>query len=284
MQSKLARFSLRGKRRRQSSASETAAEIASESFDEDDDDDATEAAPRVPLFRRIGTRTWVALAVVLVIGLTIRAQIRQAYRDRIPEIVKTARTTGLDSLDAGRFDEAKQILAAGAAAFDYVRDESDEAKQIRQAAKEAAVLADLVGRPMEEIIDTFAAGESGKLDFANLDKGRSLVVEARVTSTPETGDAYDVDYRVAVGPGPTPARPLGKLDLKGLELIENLKPRLGDTVLIGVRLRDLELADGFWQIRLDPKSGVLMTRWNALAALGWPVTERAAAAAAENAQ
>jgi hypothetical protein len=234
-----------------------------------------EAAPRIPLHRRIGTRVWVILGVILIIGLTIRVQIRQNYRDRIPEIVKKARTDGLTSLDAGHFDEAKQILTEGSEAFDYLRDDSDDAQAVRQAAKEASILADLVGRPLDEIIDRFAAGEAGKADFRTLEKGRSIVVEARVTGTPDMGEGYDLDFRVPVGPGPTPARPLGKLDVKNLELLTNLKPNLGETVLIGVRLSDLELIDGVWSIRLDPKSGVLMTRWAALQAIGWPVTDRA---------
>jgi len=235
-----------------------------------------EPEPRLPLYRRVSPKVWVGLGVAAIIALTVRGQIRQNYRDRIPEIVKKARTDGLTSLDAGRFDEAKQILNDAAGAFDYLRENSDEAKEIRQAAREASILADLVGRPLDEIIDRFAAGEAGKADFRNLDKGRSLVVEARITATPEQGGGYDLDFRVPVGPGPNPARPLGKLDVKNLELLANLKPNLGETVLIGVRLSDLELTDGVWSIRLDPKSGVLMTRWAALGSMGWPVTERAA--------
>lgn len=235
-----------------------------------------EPVPRVPLWRRVSPKVWVGLGVALIIALTIRGQIRQNYRDRIPEIVKKARTDGLTSLDAGRFDEAKQILNDAAAAFDYLRENTDESKEIRQAAREASILADLVGRPLDEIIDRFAAGEAGKADFRNLDKGRSLVVEARVTATPEQGGGYDLDFRVPVGPGPNPARPLGKLDVKNLELLANLRPKVGETILIGVRLSDLELADGAWWIRLDSKSGVLMTRWAALGSIGWPVTERAA--------
>lgn len=242
-------------------------------------EEAVETGPRVPVWKRVSPKVWVGLGVVAVIGLTIWGQIRQGYRDRIPEIVKKARTAGFESLNAGRFDEAKQILMAAAAAFDYLREESDEAKRIRQAAREAAILADLVGRPLDEIIDKYAAGESGKADFRNLDAGRSLVVEARITATPEDGGGYELDFRVPVGPGPNPARPLGRLDVRDLALMAELKPRKGDDVLIGVRLKDLELADGFWSIRVEPASGVLMTRWKALESIGWPVTDRPNAAA-----
>ena len=63
--------------------------------------------------------------------------------------------------------------------------------------------------------------------------------------------------------------------MKNLELLANLRPNVGETVLIGVRLADLELADGSWWLRVDPRSGVLMTRWAALESVGWPVTDRA---------
>ncbi len=245
-----------------------------EAPEDESDQEPVETGPRVPLYKRVSPKVWVGLGVLLVIGLTVRSQIRQNYRDRIPEIVKKARTEGLESLDAGRFDEAKQILSDAANAFDYLREDSDDAKQIRQAAREAAILADLVGRPLDEIIDRFAAGEAGKADFKTLDAGRSLVVEARVTATPDEGGGYELDFRVPVGPGPTPARTLGKLDVRNLELMANLKPKKGDNVLIGVRLKDLALGDGFWSVQVDPKSGVLMTRWKALEAIGWPVTDR----------
>ena len=56
--------------------------------------------------------------------------------------------------------------------------------------------------------------------------------------------------------------------------MRDLKPNVGDTLLIGARLRKLELGDDEWVVRLDPDSGVLMTYWDALATIGWPVTDR----------
>ena len=192
----------------------------------------------------------------------------------MPQLANLGRTEGITKLDDGKFDEAKQILTAAASAYDEMSDKTEEADIVRQAARESAIFADLASRPIEDILDSVAAGPNGHSDFVNLDQGRSLIVESRVTKTPDQGGEYDIDFRVAVGPGPAPARPLGRLDLNGLKLLNDLKPNVGDTILIGVRLKDLELQDGIWWIRLENASGVMITHWKALNAIGWPVTER----------
>lgn len=249
-------------------------EAAEEQPDDEFDDEFLETIARLPFYKRVGKGTWIGLAVASVIGLTFYIQMRQAHREKLPQLANLGRTQGMAKLDAGQFDEAKQILADAAAAYDEMRENSDEAKTIKKAALEAAIFADLVSRPLEEILDRVAADAAGLKEFEALDKGRSLIIESRITATPEKGGAYDIDYRVAVGPGPAPARPLGRLDLSGLKLLENLKPNVGDTILIGVRLKDLKLQDGTWWIRLDPESGVQLGNWKALAAIGWPVTDR----------
>ena len=230
--------------------------------------------PREPFYKRVGRGVWIGLGVALVIGLTVFFQLRQAHRERLPRVANLGRTEGIAKLEAGQFDEAKQILGDAAAAYDEMRDNSDEARAIRQAAREAAIFADLASRPLEEILDKVAADGAAIKEFQDLDKGRSVIIESRITKTPEQGGFYDVDYRVAVGTGPAPARPLGQLDLKGLKLLADLKPKVGETLFMGVRLADLKLQDGTWWVRLEPGSGVSMNNWKALAAFGWPVTDR----------
>ncbi|MFM7129919.1 MAG: hypothetical protein ACKO0V_11240, partial [bacterium] len=246
--------------------------------DEDENTDSIEdeasGTTRRTLFRRPSPKLAIGMGVILVIGLTVFIQLRQRHREQLPHLAQRGRTEGLQKLKEGKFDEAKQILLAAANAYMEMKDSSETARQIIQASREAAILADLVGRPMEEILDRFAAGGAGVSEFEALDKGRSLVVESRVIATPENGGHYDIDYRIAVGPGPGSARPLGRLDLDQLKLMKDLKPAVGDSILIGVRLENLELADGEWLVRLAPDSGVQITNWDALATLGWPVTER----------
>ena len=242
---------------------------------ESDEEYDEELEARPPFYKRIRRGVWIGLGVFLIISLTVFIQLRQTHREKLPQLANLGRTEGIAKLDDGKFDEAKQILTAAASAYDEMRDKTEEANIVRQAARESAIFADLASRPIEDILDSVAAGANGHSDFVNLDQGRSLIIESRVTKTPDQGGEYDLDFRVAVGPGPAPARPLGRLDLKGLKLLENLKPNVGDTVLIGVRLKDFELEDGLWWIRLDPTSGVMITHWKALNAIGWPVTDRA---------
>lgn len=249
--------------------------IKKDQFDDSDpEDDDPAGQPGRPFLRRPSPRVAIGLGVILVIGLTVFMQLRQRHREQLPHLAQRGRTEGLQKLKDGKFDEAKMILGAAADAYMEMKDNSETARQIIHASREAAILADLVGRPMEEILDRFAAGGAGVSEFESLDKGRSLVVESRVIATPENGGRYDIDYRVAVGPGPSSARPLGRLDLDRLKLMKDLKPAVGDSILIGVRLENLELADGQWLVRLAPDSGVQLTNWDALATLGWPVTER----------
>lgn len=250
-------------------------EAAEPDADEDEFDEDDFQPLRLPFFKRIGKGTWIGLGVVTVIALTVFIQLRQAHRERLPQLANLGRTEGMAKLEAGQFDEAKQILGDAAAAYDEMKENSDEARTIRQAAREAAIFADLASRPLEEILDKVAAEGAAVKEFQDLDKGRSVIIESRVTKTPQQGGLYDIDYRVAVGPGPSPARPLGQIDLKGLKLLDDLKPNVGETLLIGARLKELKLEDGAWWIRLEPDSGVMLTNWKALAAFGWPVTDKA---------
>jgi len=252
-------------------------EAAEPDTHEDEFDEDHFQPPREPFFKRIGKGTWIGLGVVTVIALTVFIQLRQAHRERLPRVANLGRTEGIAKFESGQFDEAKQILGDAAAAYDEMKENSDEARAIRQAAREAAIFADLASRPLEEILDKVAADGASLKEFQDLDKGRSVIIESRITKTPQQGGFYDIDYRVAVGPGPTPARPLGQIDLKGLKLLDDLKPNVGETLLIGARLRELKLEDGTWWVRLDPSSGVMLTNWKALAAFGWPVTDKAKA-------
>lgn len=229
---------------------------------------------RLPLFKRVGTKTWIMLGVTVVISLTIYFQIRQRHREKLPQLAQLGRTQGMELLKSGKFDEAKKILADAASAYAEMNDRTEVAREIQQASREAAILADLVGRPLEEILDRYAAGGEGKAEFESLEKDRSIIIESRITSTPDNGGVYDIDYRIAVGPGPDSARPLGRLDLSSLILLKNLKPELGDQLLIGLRIQGFELTDSQWLVKVDPQSGVLMTNWDALATIGWPVSDR----------
>lgn len=244
----------------------------------EDDNTGTETeneiAGRRSLLPRPSPKVAIAAVVVLVIGLTIFLQLRNRHREQLPHLAQRGRTEGIQKLKEGKFDEAKQILAAAAGAYREMNDKSETARQVIHASLEAAIMADLVARPLDDIIDKFAAGGSGAGEFEALDKGRSLIVQSRVISTPENGGRFDIDYRIAIGPGPASARPLGRLNLDDLKLMNDLKPAVGDQLLIGCRLKKLELADGEWLVRLEPDSGVQITDWEALGTLGWPVTDR----------
>lgn len=245
-----------------------------------DDDEFDEIVERKPFLKRVGTKVWIGLGVVLVISLTVFFQLRQQHRERLPHVAQLGRTEGLTLLKSGKFDEAKKILGEAAAAYEEMGDRTEVAREIIQASHEAAIFADLAGHPLDEMLDRYAAGGEGEAEFNALDKNRSIIIESRINKTPDDGGIYDLDYRIAIGPGPDSARPPGRIDVSGLSLLKNLKPSLGDQVLIGARITGFELKDGEWLVKLDPESGVLMTNWDALGTIGWPVSDRPEAQAA----
>ena len=97
-------------------------------------------------------------------------------------------------------------------------------------------------------------------------------VDARIVAAPDAArgiPAYDLDYRIYAGKGPTPpAR--GRLDLRGFKLFELAGSKAGDSIRIGARLASVTLdpARGDWLVALEPDSGSFITHDRALAALG----------------
>ncbi len=202
-------------------------------------------------------------------------------------IIEQGRDEGLPALDAGEFDRAYQLLSAAKAAVDALGGVGEEADKIRDAAKEAAIFVNLCPDTLEDMLD-----KAGRMDkdawasrFDTLYKGRSYIFDTFVESTPEDGDtgAYEIAY-VVFPPGEASrfgdgglARPdrFARIDLAGFELLEQAgKPR-DAKVTFGAKLQSIAYDDkqGHWVVRLEPKSGVFITHYRALQAIGWPALE-----------
>ncbi|HEX8203552.1 MAG TPA: hypothetical protein VF590_23960 [Isosphaeraceae bacterium] len=220
-----------------------------------------------------------ALVLLAVLGLvvgTIALSVWKQRRSALPRDAEAARVEGLTALDAGEFDRARRLLEPGARAVAALGGEYEGAEAIRQGALEAAIYTDLASEPLEAILEEAArTGDAQWPDrFAARHRGRSVLFETHVAAVPESpgSGAYDLDYRIlAPGAGDRPR--VARLDLAGFALFEAIKPRLGERLLFGARLADVVLEDGQWLVRLEPGSGVLMTRPGPLEALGWPPPE-----------
>jgi hypothetical protein len=198
------------------------------------------------------------LGLVTLIAGTVGVRILRRQFENLPKVASANRAEGLEALVAGEFDAAKRKLDTAAWALERLGD--PDAAGVRQQASEAAVLADLANRTLEEILEDVATRDDGPSQFEALHRGRSIIVEARVQPGP------DLDYRILAG-----ARH-GRIDLDGFALLEGKRP--GDVVIFGARLESINLGDdNVWLVGLEPDSGVFLNSpeaRKALVLLGWP--------------
>jgi hypothetical protein len=221
----------------------------------------------------------VFLAVVTVVVATVAYRVHRARMADLPRVAEKGWTDGLPALDEGRFDTARQLLSEARDAVDSLGDESERASDIRQGAKEIAVLTSLSPDPLESLLEQAASSDTRDWTdrFNRIYKGRSFIVDARVTAVRDVsgGGRYDLDYRIfRPGEGDKPLS-VGRLDLKGFALIETLKPRVGDRLLFGARLASFTVDPNSdeWLIGLEADSGVTLVHHKALEAIGWPVPD-----------
>jgi len=235
--------------------------------------------PKLGLGDRLRARRnpliFAGVAVLVMTTLTWRV-----WRSRIadlPRVVEVGRTDGIPALDAGKFDRAHQLLSRAKAALARLGDSYQGAGAVRQAADEAEVIVGLAPGSLESLLEEAARSDAEQwvAHFDTLYKGRTVILDAQVTATPDAQGKgrYELDYRIIPdgGGGGTP-RTRGRVDLTGLKLIEMVRPKLGDGVRIGVRLASFrfDLDREEWLVGLEPDSGVIMTHGSALEALGWP--------------
>ena len=246
------------------------------------------APPVVTLAPRLSWREWTlahrnpllaASLVLLITGAILIKQWRQRL-ESLPRIAEAGRTEGIKKLDAGEFFAAKMLLAPAAAAVDALGGRFEGAAAIRQAAREVAILTDLVPRSLEDLVEeaeTFSDVTGWSKHFDSMYRGRSILLETTITAVPDPdkpGSRYEDAYRILVGRGSTP-KAKGRIDYAGFVLFELAKPKLDETHIVGARLAALEFnsAENTWFLALEPDSGVFVTHTQALEALHWPVGE-----------
>ena len=222
----------------------------------------------------------VLTAVLILVAATLGLSIRRARLKEYPRWVERGRTEGIEALDRGEFDKARMILSRAREGVDSLGGEIEGADAIRQAAAEADLIANLVPKTLEDILDEAARypdADDWPGHFRSMYKGRSIVVDSTVRREGRAGGLADkpadLDYRVlSRGPGgPRVAR----ISLQGVVLFENLNLRAGDRVVFGARLESLSPeGDGSgWVFTLEPNSAGVMTHLKALSALGFTDSE-----------
>src|SRR5205807_1443510 len=132
--------------------------------------------------------------------------------------------------------------------------------QWAQVYRQAALLADLLAEPLEDVL-RHAAGvreAEWRADFRRRYQGRAVVFD---TDVRRTADGYRLGYVLRAGDEEA------HLDVGGLTVLRGLPLDQPQRLLFGVRLAAVgREAPGGWVVRFEPDSGVLLTDAAAAAA------------------
>lgn len=204
------------------------------------------------------------IGVVLLVVATVALKLWKERRQNLPQVAEINRSEGMNALERGDYGLAKDRLRKAANALTELRD--DQAGKIRQAADEAAILADQVGEKLEDLIDMAAyRSEEWPELFDRKYRGRSVLLDGTLQVRRDREPGFELDYRI-VGDGKAPKT--GWVDLSDLAIFEGGAVKPGHKVIFGARLASITLDDrGEWRLRFESKSGVFMTNVKALVAL-----------------
>lgn len=234
--------------------------------------------PRVPAGERLRRHRnpFIFLTVGLVVVGTVAFRVWRSRVADLPRVAEAGRVEGLAALDAGKFDRAHQLLSEAKRAVDALGDAYQGAGAIRQGADEAEIIARLAPGTLEDVLDEAARADPAAWSrrFDTLYKGRTVILDTQIVSVPDgQGNGhFELDYRIfREGEGGQPSS-VGGADTTGFRLFELTRPKVGDRVTFGARLRSFrfDLARETWFAEFEPDSGVIMTHTGALEALGWP--------------
>jgi hypothetical protein len=238
---------------------------------------ATRSVPVAPGPVLRSQRPFLILAsVIALVAGTILLRTWRSWRGDLPEIARVGHAEGIPALEEGKFDKANQLLSAAKEAVDSLGAAVDNAEEIRHAADEAAIFVNLLSDSLETLLEeaSRSSAQAWATRFFNVYKGRSVIIDATITATPQQGGKgkYEIDYLVLTPGEGTKEQRFARIDLDGFEAITLAEHKVGDRVVFGAVLAafEFDVDAGNWVIRLEPKTGVSISHMKALEALGWP--------------
>jgi hypothetical protein len=180
----------------------------------------------------------------------------------------TASTTPRDQLARGRrlLDEGLFRLALVAMTsqpgdVDLKGLTSKERRAWHQVRRQAALLADLLSEPLEDIVSHGAGvkAEEWQADFRHRFLGKSLVLDAEFRRPP--GGAWEVLYPLFHG------RARARVVVGDLKILGAVPAQDPQRLVVGVRLASVKLEPPgpTWVVRFEPDSGVFLTEPTAAA-------------------
>lgn len=224
----------------------------------------TAAASPTAGFRR---RDWLLAAAAIAVALGGVALVYFLFL--APDVTKGNRpSTATRAELLERQSKAQKLLAEGSfrLAAEALRPSSEdvdlnplsptEQRTWKQVERQAALLADLLTEPLEDIVNHAAAvrnPDEWSADFAKRYRGKALLFDTEVRRQP--GGAWEMLYPLARG------REKAHIHVDDLKLLQKVPQPGPERVLLGVRLAGLRLeAPGpVWVVRFEPDSGVFLT-------------------------
>lgn len=207
------------------------------------------------------------LSVVLILYITLRSSfpgVNSVEND--PAALARHLETGRGALSQGKVHLAQRELSDAVALARHFPAAltMSERRQLTQLHRQAALLAELLAEPLEDILRRAA-------DLTDLDehewqaafraryRGRAIIIEDEVRR--DSGGQYRLPgYKVLVRGKPA------LLELGDLQLLHKLPLENPQRLLLGARLASIERAPGgAWTVRFQPDSGVLLTDFGAAA-------------------
>lgn len=209
----------------------------------------------------------VAAAVVGVVAATVVWQSSRRSEQRLADEAEALGRGGLAALDRGDLSEAHRRLEAAVRRLAALKHGVADEREIRQAAAETDVVANLLSRPLSELLSEAASTRPGAARLA----GRSVVLDCE----PKWDDAGMAAWEGVGFLGDEPVR----VDLGELTVFRSADPARAQRVLLGAKMAGLERTAAGWRLSLDAESGVWLTHPAVLEHLGLTDRETLAVAA-----
>jgi hypothetical protein len=166
---------------------------------------------------------------------------------------------GEAALAAGKFQQATYELAQARRLLGPAP--AAESRRVAQLHRQAALLADLLSEPLEELllVARRTPEDEWRAQFERRYEGQAVVFDADVTR--EGSHRYRLHYAFCAGPEKA------LIEVSDLHLLDALPADRPPRLLFGARLATLRReAGGAWVVRFAPESGVLLTDVGAVTA------------------
>jgi hypothetical protein len=228
----------------------------------------------VPPARWFSPVRLVIMAILLVVSGTIWLALYQNQQARLTSDIVSLREEWTRDMEQADFAAARTKLEQAAAAIRRYGSQSRDSREIQQLANEVAQFADLLDRPLDEVVRERRSMSATEADLYIREtlKHPALLLDVFVSPTAGTGSGstgYRIDALIVTGPEPV------RIDVSNLKLITALAPTTPTRLVFAARIEAIELLPntGEWVIRFAPDSGLLVTSARCLEKLGWPLDE-----------